>query len=160
MLIYEAPVEAPNGIFVRANPTVDSYKILFHVFPQTDMYQDMHCTVMYSEKANPRAYLPIISKDTRYDAKADHLEHWPGHDGQGYVVLVLDSPDLQKLHKMFRDQGFEPTFPEYKPHVSLIHPCPKKPENLDELNAKLKANPPMLTFCYGGYVLNDPKDDT
>lgn len=158
--LLEAVVDLPAGIFVKVNPTADSVSIIQHYFRGLghDLCQDLHCTVIYSTKTKDGVNLPNVDKNERFDAKPIGLAYWPGHDNDGYVVMLLESDDLKELHWRFRVRDLEPTFADYKPHVSVVHPCPSKPDWLDRVNEEIKANPVVLTFYYGGYTILDPED--
>lgn len=164
--LSEAVVDCPNGIFVKVLPTYNAFnKIsgnfweLEHIQP---LVEDMHCTVIYSKTAGKDIKLPAIDKHARFKALCKEVVFWPGHDDEGYVVCLLESEDLQALHKQFRDAGLEPTFPDYKPHVSMLHPV-KDGEDLQRYmrytNQMLKNRKPELTFYYGGYVIMDAGDE-
>jgi hypothetical protein len=74
---------------------------------------DYHTTMIYSTKACPamsnhKFPLPITCKAKKWEKLGDHL------------VLSLDSPDLEILHKELRARyGALHTFPEYIPHVTV-----------------------------------------
>lgn len=150
-------VEAPNGIFSRAIPVLDSTVRLADKFKDApgEHVDDLHCTIMYS-KTNFNGYLPysIFDKDKRYSAYPEHVTYWPGDKGDGYLVLEINSPDLLMAHTQWRIYGLEPSYEVYKAHVTLSHP-------VDEEQARrycLKANSDPLLFLYelkfynGGYV--------
>jgi len=161
-------INAPYGIFVKVTPTNNSIRRLCGYFYEFEydypLLDDFHCTTLYTDKPAYDIELPIIDKDARYKATAKKLLHWPGQEGKGYIVLELESPELKELHKKFVDAGFKPNFPDYTPHVSLIHPVPdfeKIKSKFDRYNELLytKRHPLELDFYYGGYSISDePKE--
>lgn len=160
LTITEAVVDAPHGIFAKVLPTTETVKTLTEVFSMLPIVDDLHATLMFSKTPARSVDLPDIDKHTRYMARALELLHWPGHDKEGYIVLALASDALQEAHKLFRNAGLEPTFPDYKPHVTMVHPVPNfesHKASFDHYNALLKEKPMNLEFYYGGYVLMEPE---
>lgn len=59
------------------------------------------------------------------------------------LVLELESESLDNLHKKWLDLGAEPTFPEYKPHITIaLPPC--------KVSKKFKED---LMEAFDGYTL-------
>jgi hypothetical protein len=155
--LYEVMVDCPNGIFVKVLPTTDSIKPLTDHFGHWNLRPDLHCTAIYSKTPARSIDLPAVARDERYQAKGVELTWWEGHDKEGYLVLLLKSPALQRLHKRFTDVGIMATHADYKPHVTLINPCDAAPDDLAYQNAFLSEHPLTLDFLYGGYTILDPK---
>lgn len=163
--ITETVVSIPSGIFVKANPTLPSIQKvqkeliqLETILPFTD---DWHCTIIYAKTSLSNVNLPYIDKHQRFEAVGYELVFWEGHDKEGYVVLKLDSVDLTRVHNQFRDVGIEPTFKDYQPHLTLIHPV-SEPEKLkdyiEQYNKILNDYPLELEFYYSGYTIMDDED--
>jgi 2'-5' RNA ligase len=54
-------------------------------------------------------------------------------------VIEMDSPELQKLHMEYRRKyGLKPTYPEYKPHLSITYDIERIIPGLKKLNNKQK----------------------
>jgi hypothetical protein len=162
--IKEALIDCPNGIFVKVLPTIQSIVEIKRRFQQLEsrqsMLDDLHATLMYSKTSINNIILPHVDKNARFNAEGTSLEFWPGHDNEGYVVMKLSSPDLVTLNSKFRDAGLVGTFPNYSPHVSLLHPVQNAEyykNIIEQLNAQLASNPINLQFYYGGYVLLEPE---
>jgi hypothetical protein len=160
-------INAPNGIFIKVTPTNNTIRKLCGYFYQFEeiipLLDDFHCTLLYSNTPAYNIDLPYISSDERFSAIGTGLSHWAGQEGKGYIVLNLVSPELAALNKKFSDAGFKGTFPDYHPHVSLIHPVPdfeKIKPIFDSINEALQSkNPPLsLSFYYGGYTIADPEE--
>jgi hypothetical protein len=60
-----------------------------------------------------------IKADQKFVAFIKGIEFWDGHDGDGYLVVTLDSPDLQELNRDWAARGLVHSFPDYSPHVTL-----------------------------------------
>jgi len=82
---------------------------------------DLHCTVMYSKEdvGAPEAIENIVYPNFRQKVAAVNVDWWEGHDKEGYLVLQLDPTDLVSLHDKWKLLGAQPTFDEYKPHVTM-----------------------------------------
>ena len=80
-------------------------------------FEELHSTVMYSKGHSPHDL--SIQPDQKFVAFIKDIEFWDGHDGDGYLVVTLDSPDLQALHKEWIARGLVHSFPDYSPHVTL-----------------------------------------
>lgn len=82
-----------------------------------DDFEELHSTVMYSKGHFARDL--SIKADQKFVAFVKGIEFWDGHDGDGYLVVTLDSPDLQALHTEWAARGLVHSFPDYSPHVTL-----------------------------------------
>jgi hypothetical protein len=82
---------------------------------------DLHCTIVYSKGSRPEETVHPVSVPVKAHVK--RFEHWPGHNGDGYLVAVLESNALQRIHQFWLSMGCEHSFPEYTPHITLKHPC-------------------------------------
>lgn len=156
--LKEVKVDCPDGIFAKVIPTTESILKIKRRFKSLNpLMDDLHCTAMYSKTPVSSVELPNIDKHERYDAVGTELVWWEGHDKEGYLVLKLDSKQLNVLNKKFRDAGLSGTFSDYKAHVTLLNPCKVQPSNVGILNKFLSKLPLHLEFYYGGYVLLDKK---
>lgn len=154
--INEACVDAPYGIYVKMNPTTHSILTIQDRIGMK-VADDLHCTLVYSKQPAMHVMLPFVEQDARFEARGVEIVRWAGHEGAGYVVLLLDSPELQALNQDFQTAGLIPTFPDYKPHVTLFHPAEAGvyDDFIREQNELLAHSPMELTFYYGGYNLLD-----
>lgn len=75
---------------------------------------DFHCTILYSRKPiNPNIDLRIDVDN--FECPGVKLEKFGT-----YLVLLLDSPQLQERHKeLMEETGASYDFPEYQPHITL-----------------------------------------
>jgi hypothetical protein len=150
----QVQVDCPGGFFVKALPTTESAVLLASYFRVLDPLQiDLHATVLYTKQTAVDVILPKIDKHSRYSAIGKELLYWESNDGN--IVLKLDSPDLVALHQQFKDAGLVPSFPEYIPHVTLIHPCEYNHYQhlMNDLSSRLSSAPLSLEFYYGGYTI-------
>jgi hypothetical protein len=85
---------------------------------QSDI-DDMHCTIVWSPSGSVPNPKPIARS---YAARCVRIEAWPGHNGDGYLVAILNSDSMQTLHKTWKLRGAEHTFNDYVPHVTLKTP--------------------------------------
>ncbi len=160
--LIEATVPLPAGIFVKVNPTTESILKLKERLAPLELAEDLHCTLIYSKTVADSVDIPMVDKHDRFNATTSQLDFWDGHDKEGYIVLKLKSDDLQRLHKRFRKKGIEPTFDDYNPHITIVHPVEdysKYSGSVEILNSQLKKKPVSLEFYYGGYTIMDKKED-
>lgn len=76
-----------------------------------------HCTVVFSRKSIPELYsfhpeMPILA-----EIKGYHI--FPTQNGKKCLVLDIDNPSIQAIHKQAEDLGATWDFPEYKPHITI-----------------------------------------
>ena len=142
-MIEQAKIYTPYdpqvlGAYVSVVPTVPAAcklvdwatEIGFILTPEE--VEELHCTVMYSPKDNPRQ--DISNPGQIYTARFIGLEWWPGHKGEGVVVARLQSSELGLRKLDWELQGCRSTFEGYIPHVTL-----KSRINLDpQLTANLR----------------------
>jgi hypothetical protein len=79
--------------------------------------EELHSTIVYSKVA---ALSPEYDTGVQLTARLERFEFWPGHDDEGYLVAVLHSPALVKLHQEWLSKGAVHAFPEYTPHITLV----------------------------------------
>ncbi len=113
-----------------------------------------HVTVMYSKaslKVDPAIVAEWSSRRFNdlpsFEASVHNFDYWDGHDNEGYFVAALKSDELDKLHAFWKDMGAEPTFEEYKAHMTLAK-GPKARE-LRKFIPQLSAS----LFARGGFSL-------
>lgn len=158
------PVVAPSGIFVRAIPTLDTQVQIHNKFMEApgERLDDLHCTLMYSlSSVTVQVPFSFMDKDKRYLAYATQVSYWPGNNGDGYLVLELNSADLLLAHTNWKTYGFEPTYKTYRPHVAISHPVDEEQARRYSLDVNrrpfffLKA----LRFYMGGIApLSESQD--
>lgn len=110
-----------NGSYISVKPTAyDNSEI---VIKAKDMGitvpnpSELHCTLMYS----PEIGIPDIKVDPNkvYEATLGSLALF-GERGDYLVVELIDCPELHARHKELKRLGLVPTYPDYRPHITLV----------------------------------------
>lgn len=154
------PFDGTSGCYVAVVPYLDSVNTIRGWARSIGLPMDeareseLHCTVMWSHaipadaRCNPEYSVP---------AELDHLEYWDGHDGDGYIVAVLNSEPLRQLHQKWLTRGCVHSFDDYTPHVTLlskIKPSPLMFEKMVQASDRLKGS--AVKF-YGEQIENIKK---
>lgn len=124
---YQNTFDVPSeGLYVCRfldNASVINLVNFVHKFDLAQLNQeeanDLHCTLVYSATSPTFDTRPLLDP---CKAHVVRFEHWPGHDGDGYLVAVLQSESLQRIHKYWLSMGCTHSFPEYTPHITIKHP--------------------------------------
>jgi len=105
---------------------------------------EFHVTVMQDE-SNPE--IELLSNDKTYTAKVTGVERL-GKAGSEWeaIVLLLDSPEIQKRHKELVNAGFTHKFDGLKCHMSIVYKPEDTDQDLIELIYKLGVLPEELSF--------------
>lgn len=117
-----------TGLYVSVHPVATpDLKRVFEFckenLPELPLYsfEEFHCTLIYSRGVCPE--LDKVEKfkntDILFKATCDECEAYPGHDKDGYLVLLLKCPSLEIRHKEWRKLGASHSFDEYKCHMTL-----------------------------------------
>ena len=120
--------------------------------------QDPHCTLMYSpEVGTDKSFHELkeflLPHQNMIEAKVTEFQVFGNPDqytSGGYLVALLNSEELNNLHAKWQAIGFQHTFPEFCPHVSVVTPLPHKDlakSIANQLNEYLMVSPLTLTFC-------------
>lgn len=105
----------------------------------------LHCTITYSRRHVPIENIePILAmwdpkqaekcKAIRVEAFSNPTATKPGEMPVSALVLVLEAPLLEAMHKATIDMGCSFDYNEYHPHVTLLYGVP-----VDEATAACKA---------------------
>lgn len=121
--------------------------------------EDVHCTLIYSRDSAPHVVKVgglLIKGPYNFHATPKQVRWWSGHDGDGYLVLELDSSNLHDRHLHWKELGAKHSFPEYVPHVTLASPFeePKK-SWLNNINKALQTE--SFNLVFGGEQVEDIK---
>ena len=152
---HYTPYTGEHGLYVSRVPdllSVDKLVNLVHMFKLCTMedkdINELHCTIMYSPnpvKTEAKEDMsPVLLPCSAWVLR---LEFWPGHDDEGYLVACLESDVLQTLHRLWRLRGGVPTFPDYKPHVTLKTPFEEYrglTGRLKDVNRHLEQEPLLI----------------
>lgn len=107
---------------------------------------DLHATVIWSPvdvKTKPAPNFQSVA------AYCTRIEFWPGHNEDGYLVAILNSPGLVELNKSWCLQGARNSFQPYQPHITLKTPfAVNQPKQfqvlLDVVRTRLESSPMLL----------------
>ena len=144
------PYTGSNGFYAWVNLSTDSLEDVLRYFPELSFTPeevlDLHVTVMYSK--TPISVYYSINDEYNFftEANAIGVEYWDGQNGDGYLVVKIESSDLNRLHNKWKDCGAVPTFPEYSPHMTLKTPFKKNDALVKKLDDRVKNKPLNLTL--------------
>ena len=134
------PVKS-KGVYVSVTPNANSILLISRYASLIGMplllqeQHELHCTVVYS-RSIPKV-TPRLDAQKVYRARIVGVNWWLGHDKAGYLVLLLNSPDLSELHREWYDSGCTSSFGDYVPHVTLKKDFGPRPPNLGLIRDKL-----------------------
>lgn len=105
---------------------------------------EFHVTVMQDE-SNPE--IKLLSNDEKYTAKVTGVERLgkAGSDWEA-IVLLLESPSIEKRHKELTNAGFNHKFDTLKCHMSIVYKPKDTDLDLITLVYNLGVLPEELTF--------------
>lgn len=111
------------GTYVSVKPFPITCGMLydeFHRFLRSNMepISGMHVTLITSKQNIPEAK-QFVQPDRKFQGTLRKLKWWAGHDKAGYLVIEVDSPELQQRHRTWIHLGGKHSFPEYNPHITL-----------------------------------------
>lgn len=75
-----------------------------------------HCTLAYSKTMPSGAIHGLMLHAT---AVVKDIQYWPGADGKGYTVAILECGMFKDWFEYFTTIGCEYDYPEYIPHITL-----------------------------------------
>lgn len=139
-----------GGVYASVKPTgtcVMKYRMLLDVVhPIEPIREKLHCTVLYSR--NKTGATGHTESKNAYAAQFKEFIWWPGHDKKGYLVAVLESPDLRKANRDWHELGYSEEFDTYTPHITIRKNISKvqAEKAADILTLEYFRNPFMLTF--------------
>lgn len=96
-----------------------------------DQVEDLHSTIVYARGCFPKD--PTTSSSV-FGAMINQLQYWDGHDNEGYLVIILDSPQLVARNRYWAAQGLEHSFEDYTPHVTLATGIDKNERLIHRMN--------------------------
>lgn len=114
-----------KGTYSSLNLSPSSSNNLFtwcqeHIKGDLTPKDQYHVTLVYSRKGIPEAKNETI--DLPLTVKAVGWDIFPTQDGDKCLVLRVESPELHKLHKLYREKyGATYDYDEYKPHVTVSY---------------------------------------
>lgn len=112
---------------------------------------DFHCTLMY-DRSNPRIKKDFQqSEENKFNSKSCYyVGYITGVDILGEIgspwraiVLTLESNDLHIRHKQLLDLGFNHSYSEFKPHISIKYQ-PNESDNIERLKEIIEFFKPII----------------
>jgi hypothetical protein len=153
------------GLYAKAVISTDSqYKLLLglceHLNPPYELNclkEDPHITLMYSKDVYPQKFdNSIIGTVQPFSVQLHKVEHWMGHDNDGYVCCSVVCPTLHYIHNRLSEVAKHSYFP-FKPHFTIaknMGQCtPTIAKNVRNLNMVLQ-NSPMSLNIESIHILN------
>lgn len=115
-----------SGLYSAVRLTPKSTELINDFCEQAgfdSLNEKSHCTIMYShDKVASDFYRAHQFGRNTYNARAERFKWWAGGNGDGYLVLLLESPELKEEHNRLRQLGCTPTLDDYTPHVTIMTP--------------------------------------
>lgn len=124
--------------------------------PQPDV-SELHCTVIYAPDVSPLTVEQAEAAKSRVAPRAligGFAMFGPDKDT---LVATLISPELAAMNANWVSLGFVPTFPEYRPHITLRKDSKLSTKELDSLHSKLQCLP-EVRILFDREVLEDIED--
>ncbi|QJT70885.1 hypothetical protein GR7B_00087 [Vibrio phage vB_VcorM_GR7B] len=148
-MIKEVAASAIGGTYVelRIHPS-SMFQLLTKVHRVLNKFDEsgfklvdprsLHVTAMYSTENIPKdKQMKLAKPDYIYPSKVMGTDMF-GKD-KDVLVLKLESPELQKVHKKWKKAGGKPTWPDYQPHITLSMGEANVPKKVrEELDSVLK----------------------
>ena len=90
-------------------------------FKMNEYYSDPHLTVIWSKPAISKRDILGVCDDLckQYHAKITNATYWEGHGKIGYIVLNVESDDLNTLHELLVKMGAVHSHKTYEPHITI-----------------------------------------
>lgn len=157
--LEDKPYTGNNGFYSYTKPSSESIKHMRMVLKGwiDNPDEELHATIMYSSNTlEVKVANDMVSRGIIIPAHGNMLDYFTGHDQAGYIVLRLNSAELNNLHNKWKSAGLEPkTFKFYKPHITLSKDVGPKNSylelRLEEINKKLILNP-LFIQCDGEHI--------
>ena len=151
--VYEPGPFTGQGAYVCVQaafgPSVESSLCSFLRIDELDRH--LHCTIMYCAKRQcspglKRFELPALIASVPISG----FEYWDGHDDEGYIVAVLDSPLMKERNAFWTSVGLKHSFDDYTAHVTLRTGAPAKAlkTKIEAINEAYKKRAPFLLTLF------------
>lgn len=153
--VYPSVWDSNHGMYVWVTPNGKAMQALtlllrdapFKVFNGTEL----HCTLIHCKPGTPMPdYTDVdLPQDRITNADAYNITHWIDHKQRVILVLELSSDILEELHAQLQASGFEHSYHEYNPHITIAKDIELNAETrmwLEAKNAKLNDTPLYMEF--------------
>ena len=93
-------------------------------FDPATLREEAHVTLVYSRSAGidlerfRHSYMANMSLKP-VSAAVECVEHWDGHNGEGYVVFKLHSPEAAGINGVLVACGAKHSFDDYQAHMTI-----------------------------------------
>lgn len=120
-------------------------------FKFNEYFNDPHLTVIWSKIAVGKGDILGICDYCRcYKSTVTNVKYWEGHNKVGYIVLSVESSDIQDLHELLLKLGAVHSHNTYEAHVTIasgVGALNSEIRNwMEVVNAKLRIKPMPLLF--------------
>jgi hypothetical protein len=110
-----------DGLYVWVDPdeasTLKVQRLMRGAPFKLENTTEYHTTVLFHKGDLPFGI--IVPNDRQCRARIAEFAVWDDNNGEKIVVALLDSSDLQTLHKQLLDEGLTHSFPDYNAHMTL-----------------------------------------
>lgn len=119
---------------------------------------EFHCTVIYApERDNQLTKENVLRLRTPNAPEATVIGLEMFGPNEDTLVLLLNSPELAQISNKWVQQGFKPTFPEYRPHITVRTDTSATEEELETVRSRIQTEP-LFSVFFKPEVLEDIKD--
>lgn len=131
-------------------------------FQINEFFDDPHLTVIWSKAVISQREIQSFCGDNcrRYAGKATGISYWEGHGKVGYIVLNIESSDIQEFHELLIKMGAVHSHNSYEPHVTVASGVgtlnPEIRNWIASVNEKLKRK--ALPISFGSMSFSDLYD--
>ena len=129
-----------NGKYITLKPDKQSKSYLVSLMDKLDLKNpvqedDLHITLIYSKETTKEADDYKIEQ-REYTINASHFDLYG--DNKDCLVIVIESENLHEKHNYLKDNGFQHSYQNYNPHITIAFNVPEIPDNilLEELKNK------------------------
>lgn len=142
--------EFKNGIYSAVWPTPETNEYLIQMLNKAAIDTtelEIHVTIIYSH--NEKKIVEVPETKEFYSAVIDKFVTWVGHDGDTYLVMLLDSQEMKDANQEWAHLGYSGTFDNYNPHVTIltkVNPGRNVASFVDLLNWTFEDDKQSLTF--------------
>lgn len=125
-IMYHKIKKFKAGFYCWVRPDHEStlkFSALRKVIPAPEGFSyenstELHATVMYHAGSLPKK--GKMPKDRKIGGKVIRVDAWFSHDMDRMIlVAILQSKDLQQIHKEFIKEDFVHGFKDYTPHITI-----------------------------------------
>lgn len=143
--------DSRGGLYVWVDPDESSVlaiqKLMKGAPFDTRNTTEYHTTVLFHKGELPHGVKPPVDRACK--ARVTEIALWDDHKNRKIAVLLLDSPDLQRLHAELLGENLTHSFDDYATHMSVGKNVEMNAGTrvwLDERNQMLAEQELTITF--------------